>query len=1026
MIGTSQLINAFGGPVCFTDTLNIFGADAAYSSNIALYQFADNANDTTGNYNGTASNITYTSGKFGNAGVFNGSSSRVSLPDGSFRYTAFTATAWIKQDAQDASDIILENYDYQSSTSRGFIFRVSSAKLEFSGYYSDAAVTSAASSASIPLNTWTHVAVVLNSSASGVAGIKLFINGSEVTYSARAWNGIQYHTTCNATIGSLTYGGGSTEQFYSGNIDQVRVFSKALSDTEIATIYAETSSTASSTNPLSEGAGVALYSMDYDASEASGNYDGAPTDVNFGVEGKSNHGAKFNGSSSKIDLGNQTFLNSGDWSISFWMKSQGNDSNFQYLVSQRVGSEATSPVNIGFYGVSYSSNPGKLNFNVSNSYFTSTSALTKDTWYHVVFTIVAGGAMKIYINGNLDASGTEGGTRSTPTTQNLAIGSNGSNTDYPFNGSIDQVRIFRKAISATEVSQLYGNGAGEIACVYTATADNINYPVTNLAYYKLDNSAEDEKGSHDATADVTYAFGRFGQAAVFDGASNGSQILIPDAAAFSPANNDLSFSVWVKTTSTSGGYVLTKQNDGTGIYETQFYMNTNGTVVLTLYTSGGSAVASVTTTATVNDGNWHHLAFVIDTNTSVSVYVDTVGVTSSSWSGTMSDTAADVGLGFGGTGMAANRFAGSLDQVRFFATALSASQITKLYNEKPESPDTSNFKTVLYEGASPYVSNVGFQPDLLWVKGRDFVSNNRLFDSVRGASAGSLKVNGDDAEATASGQRINSFEANGFIAPSEAGDINQSSQDFVAWCWKAGGKTTVDNTASAGSAPTLGSVMIDGVASTASLAGTIAAKRISANTAAGFSIIRNTGTADYTATIAHGLSAAPELVIQKTVSSAVDWYVLFNIDGTGAWDYAKLNTTAAFGADSPQRFATSSTTINNWGWTGYDMINYCWHSVAGYSKIGTYTGSGSSGKSVTGLGFKPNWVMTKNTNDADTWDRWYIQDSVRGGGAVVYASDTNAEAAYTSMQFDADGFTLNTNDTGINESGDTYIYMAFK
>ena len=50
--------------------------------------------------------------------------------------------------------------------------------------------------------------------------------------------------------------------------------------------------------------GVALYNLDYDASDASGNHDGTPTDVTFGVGGQINYGARFNGSSSTIDLEN--------------------------------------------------------------------------------------------------------------------------------------------------------------------------------------------------------------------------------------------------------------------------------------------------------------------------------------------------------------------------------------------------------------------------------------------------------------------------------------------------------------------------------------------------------------------------------------------------------------------------------------------------------------------------------------------------------------------------------------------------
>ena len=124
---------------------------------------------------------------------------------------------------------------------------------------------------------------------------------------------------------------------------------------------------------------------------------------------------------------------------------------------------------------------------------------------------------------------------------------------------------------------------------------------------------------------------KFNQAANFNGASSGSQIIIGDADAFSPANNDLSFSVWIKSTSSASGYIASKQDDGAATYEWQFYMNTNGTVNISVFTSAGSLISSVTSTATVNDGNWHNVAFVIDTNTSVTVYVDKAGVTSSSF-----------------------------------------------------------------------------------------------------------------------------------------------------------------------------------------------------------------------------------------------------------------------------------------------------------------------------------------------------------------------------------------------------------
>jgi hypothetical protein len=194
-----------------------------------------------------------------------------------------------------------------------------------------------------------------------------------------------------------------------------------------------------------------------------GNYNGTSTNVTYTTSsgGQFGEAAQFDGSTSKISLGNQTWFNVGDYSVSFWMRNEGNDSDYQMIVSQRVGSDAGSPINISMYGVSYGSNNGMLYFNVGGSYFVSNTALSKNIWYHVVCTIVAGGDMNIYIDGVLDSnSTTESTTRPTPTTQNLAIGANGSNTDYPFNGKIDQFRVFSSALAQTQVTELYN----EIPC----------------------------------------------------------------------------------------------------------------------------------------------------------------------------------------------------------------------------------------------------------------------------------------------------------------------------------------------------------------------------------------------------------------------------------------------------------------------------------------------------------------------------------------------------------------------------------
>ena len=214
-----------------------------YSSNIALYQLDGNANDTTTNYNGTATNVTYATGQFGNAAVFNGSSSKIS-----------TSLA-----VNDVEALSLWFY-FESGTTVGRVLGTT--------------VSSSAGNLYLEVGTGGSISINLqNLAESGGAG----------TLGSTGWKHIYYDTNRNLYInGNLQTTTSSTQSFAASNvligalrtnfgfintkIDQVRFFSKTLNAEDVATLYAETTSTASNTNPFSEGAGVALYTMDYDAS----------------------------------------------------------------------------------------------------------------------------------------------------------------------------------------------------------------------------------------------------------------------------------------------------------------------------------------------------------------------------------------------------------------------------------------------------------------------------------------------------------------------------------------------------------------------------------------------------------------------------------------------------------------------------------------------------------------------------------------------------------------------------------------
>jgi hypothetical protein len=210
-------------------------------------------------------------------------------------------------------------------------------------------------------------------------------------------------------------------------------------------------------------------------------------------------------------------------------------------------------------------------------------------------------------------------------------------------------------------------------------------------------------------------------------------------------------------------------------------------------------------------------------------------------------------------------FNGKIDQVRIFNRAITANEVTTLYDEVqciPTIVPTDYFNPVLYTGNSTNdqsVTAVGFQPDFVWIKSRNTTASGTsyhgLWDSVRGT--GGQLYSSLPNEETNTPNRLYSFDLDGFSLGNGVDPEYIGNRDYVAWNWKSGGAPTTTNSAGAGNVPTAGSVKIDGADSTTALAGTIAATSISANTEAGFSIVSYTGNCNLNNTIGHGLGISP-------------------------------------------------------------------------------------------------------------------------------------------------------------------------
>ena len=311
-------------------------------------------------------------------------------------------------------------------------------------------------------------------------------------------------------------------------------------------------------------------------------------------------------------------------------------------------------------------------------------------------------------------------------------------------------------------------------------------------------------------------------------------------------------------------------------------------------------------------------------------------------------------------------------------------------------------------GSTQTVTNAaGFKPDWVWLKERSSTSSNNVYDSIRGTTK-YLLTNATDAEGT-DATSLTAFNSNGFSLGG-AGFTNENAQTYVAWQWQAGQGTNTTNTA-----------------------GTVTST-VSVNTTAGFSIVLYTGNGG-AMTMGHGLGVAPKLIILKDRDIGRPWPVYHGSLATN--QYLILNTTAAAATSTSywNNTAPTSTVFSvnglegNVGANGEKYVAYCWAEIAGFSKFTSYTGNGSTDGPFVYCGFRPKYVMYKDTANGST--NWEVVDSARNTTnpefTRLFPNQSNADdnGVNPVMDFTANGFKIRTSAFGANNNGNTHIVMAF-
>ena len=315
---------------------------------------------------------------------------------------------------------------------------------------------------------------------------------------------------------------------------------------------------------------------------------------------------------------------------------------------------------------------------------------------------------------------------------------------------------------------------------------------------------------------------------------------------------------------------------------------------------------------------------------------------------------------------------------------------------------TDYFNTVLWtgNGSTMTITGVGFNADWVWVKLRNGTDDHRLFDQVRGINK-YLEANNTDTEVT---DAILSTNSDGYNLAS-AGEVTANGGTFVGWNW-LGANGTASN-------------------SNGSITSTV-----SANTTAGFSIVKYTSNNTAGATIGHGLGSVPNMVIVKSLANTTRWFVYHSSLGNGSEIYLD-DTQAAYNSSTVWNNTTPTSSVVTLGTTyvnaSGDYVAYCFAEKKGYSKFGSYTGNGNANGTFVYTGFKPAWVMYKRSSASG--NDWVIVDNKRDPINVcdeeLYANLNSATGDVDLLDFLSNGFKCRRSHNSQNGSGSTYIYMAF-
>jgi len=677
--------------------------DAYSASSPFLPRIQDKASDTVANYGEVYG---------GNAVSFDGTNDYIDTGN-AFQSTfrdSFSVSMWVKpDDGQPSAESSF--FGTRNSTSQDWIQSNLHTDGKVSFFYrSDNDTAEAKTSSAVFANgvtSWTHITYVADDSDDQ---LKIYVNGSIVSVTNGGLGSItmaDWTSSDELFIGARD-NNGTAEKFFDGSINNVKVFNTVLTQDQVRELYTKPELTLSTgiassalklDMPMQEGSGTAILDGSGNQNHGTGSGITWATGQEYGFQHplvRSNNPMVFDGSDDIVNLNQPSNLNfntdADDFTIAMWFKIASGDTGTLICKGGDTSGDRQ-------YHIYYSSSDF-IAVNIGGT-VVNTNAYDDENWHHVaVVNFDDSGTQKfrIYIDGSSVGIGNSGsGSNSLDVLLGARRGSSNSNTAFLFTGMINDVAIWSSALTANEVTALYNSGLPLLPTAdsgnYASSSDLVGYWRNDGVTTWLDRSTNSNNGTvsgSPASIIVPEGLneGRDSQGYYLtdtDSISSGIRfkgaeyISVQDSESLDFGTSDFSIALWVKPNENIGATrgLIYKGADGS---DEGYYLRVDSTKKIRWKLNDGSTDVSDLTTQTISQDVWTYITFVADRSGNGQIYLngvlDSDSVSSISSVGDITSTE-NLYIGQYNT---TSEFNGSIDEVKIYDKALSATEVLKNYN----------------------------------------------------------------------------------------------------------------------------------------------------------------------------------------------------------------------------------------------------------------------------------------------------------------------------------------------------------